>query len=69
MTKSQENFFKYIENKIKFSFVEKRKIKNLKSVLFDVFAHIEGAEKYIKERLTEVCPHEKISVNELIYFL
>ena len=49
--------------------MEKWKTKILKSVLFDVFAHIEGVEKYTKERLTEVCPHEKISVNELIYFL
>ena len=45
------------------------KIKIYKRVLKDVSEKYEGAEEFINSRIEEICFQEKLSVEEVIYFL
>ena len=45
------------------------KIKIYKRVLKDASEKYEGAEEFINGRIAEICSQEKLSVEELIYFL
>ena len=40
-----------------------------KSVLKDVSEKYEGAEEFINSRIEEMCSQEKLSVEDVIYFL
>ena len=39
--------------------MDKAKAQSLREVLSDVFANVEGREKYIKKRLEEICSRDK----------
>ena len=45
------------------------KIKVYKRVLKEVSEKYEGAEDFINSRIEEICSQEKLSVEEVIYFL
>ena len=41
----------------------------VKKVLSEVSAHLEGAEEFLKKNMKQIYATEKISADELIYFL
>ena len=45
------------------------KIKVYKRVLKEVSEKYDGAEDFINSRIEEICSQEKLSVEEVIYFL
>ena len=44
------------------------KVKIYKEALRDVSAKFDGAEKFINERIEEICFREILSVEDVIYF-
>ena len=45
------------------------KVKIYKQLLRDICNKYVRAEKYINEKIKEICSHEKLSVEEVVYFL
>ena len=45
------------------------KIKIYKGVLKEVSEKYDGAENFIKNKIKEICSHEKLPAEEVIYFL
>ena len=48
--------------------MNKIKIKVYKKVLKEISKKYEGAEDFINNRIDEICPQEKLSAEEVIYF-
>ena len=45
------------------------KVRVYKQVLKDICNKYDGAEEYINERIKEICSQEKLSLEEVIYFV
>ena len=71
---SVQKFIQNFKNLILFSAQESFKMNNIKvkvyeKVLRETCEEHKGAEDFIKKELDEFCSHEKLSAQEIIYFL
>ena len=45
------------------------RIKVYKKLLKEIWDNYDGVEHFINDRIVQICCHEKLSVEEVIYFL
>ena len=49
--------------------MNKIKIKVYKKVLKEICEKYDGEEDFLNDRIEEICSHEKLSTEEIVYFL
>ena len=63
------SFARGIAEKRRLAKMNQIKVKIYKEILREISANFDGAEQFINERIDKICNREKLSLEEVIYFV